>query len=135
MLKMEQPGKRKRRRSIRRFMDIRREDRKVVGVKEEDEGDRKRGLIRYGAIVNVSCCTIVLGFLVGQKELEAQGLARVLPSARYPQIEACGVLVYFMINIHYQNFITVSFLFSFRLGPTWTLSLQISLRVASFPEC
>ncbi|KAI5085143.1 hypothetical protein C0J45_23845, partial [Silurus meridionalis] len=40
MLRMEPPGRRKRRRPRRRFMDVVREDMQVVGVKEADVEDR-----------------------------------------------------------------------------------------------
>ncbi|KAI5103545.1 hypothetical protein C0J45_7126, partial [Silurus meridionalis] len=40
MLRMEPPGRRKRGRSRRRFMDVVREDMQVVGVKEADVEDR-----------------------------------------------------------------------------------------------
>ena len=42
MLKMELPGKRKRGRSKRRFIDMVREDMQVVGATEEDAENRKR---------------------------------------------------------------------------------------------
>ncbi|KAI5102710.1 hypothetical protein C0J45_8062, partial [Silurus meridionalis] len=40
MLRMETPGRRKRGRPMRRFMDVVREDMQVVGVKEADVEDR-----------------------------------------------------------------------------------------------
>ncbi|KAI5621482.1 hypothetical protein C0J50_18891 [Silurus asotus] len=43
MLRMEPPGRRKRGRSRRRFMDVVREDMQVVGVKEADVEDRGDG--------------------------------------------------------------------------------------------
>ncbi|KAI5086740.1 hypothetical protein C0J45_2291, partial [Silurus meridionalis] len=51
MLKMEPPGRRKRGRPKRRFMDVVREDMQVVGVKEADVEDRVvwRRMIRCGS--------------------------------------------------------------------------------------
>lgn len=42
MLKMELPGKKKRGRPKRRFIDVVGEDMQVVGMTEEDREDRKR---------------------------------------------------------------------------------------------
>ncbi|MFY0323996.1 hypothetical protein [Bacillus sp. YIM B13585] len=50
MLRMEPPGRRKRGRPRRRFMDVVREDMQVVGLKEADVEDRGvwRRMIRCG---------------------------------------------------------------------------------------
>ncbi|KAF3697499.1 hypothetical protein EXN66_Car013179 [Channa argus] len=50
MLRLELPGRRSRGRAKRRFMDVVREDMKLVGVREEDAEDRVRWrhMIRCG---------------------------------------------------------------------------------------
>ena len=50
MMEMELPGKRRRGRTKRRFLDVVKEDMKEVGVKEMDIEDRKmwRMMIRCG---------------------------------------------------------------------------------------
>ncbi|KAF7645989.1 hypothetical protein LDENG_00195280 [Lucifuga dentata] len=50
MLRLELPGKRSRGRPKRRFMDVAKEDMKLVGVREEEAEDRVRWrqMIRCG---------------------------------------------------------------------------------------